>query len=400
MKKIFFVAIAATLLAAGCQKTEVLNQVVADGEPSMSYAPSMGKLTKVATNPSEAGLQTLQNQDFYLWAYYVDADPNRGAAANTIYDGMANIKVDYNEGAWSTNPVHFWPGTGKALKFFAVSANETISNGLFAKGNIVPDVTAPGADDYDEKTSNYEGLTINSFIVDPTQPTSDLMVADYIAVDQSVEDVPLNFRHALSKVQILFQNTKAAGTDINTQVWVQHVEVKKIKKSGKLVVAKEAGKGADDKPLKASTRFAWTPDTPDVFIAKYTAKPQVEGDVTTNYTETADASSYKANMKSTNSMKLPATYTPYDTWLVIPQDIKKEATPTEEAIDLQIEIVYVIGTRQFVAQFPLSTETLTAWAPNQFIKYNINLSPNMIGFEPSVEEWEPSKDGEGVEVNN
>ena len=137
MKKIFFVAIAATLLAAGCQKTEVLNQVVPDGEPSMSYAPSMGKLTKAA---SEAGLATLQSQNFHLWAYYVADDPNRvGATANSVYDGMSNIPVTYSEG-WSTDPVHFWPGKGKELKFFAVSANEDISTGIYADGNIVPDV--------------------------------------------------------------------------------------------------------------------------------------------------------------------------------------------------------------------------------------------------------------------
>lgn len=387
MNKIFFVAIAATLLAAGCQKTEVINQVTPDGEPSMSYAPSMGKLTKAA---SQAGLETLQNQDFYLWAYYVAADPNRNAAANTIYDGMENIKVDYEEGAWSTDPVHFWPGTGKALKFFAVSANETISDGLFDDGNIVPDVTAPDAAGYDAETSNYEGLTINSFTVDPTQPTSDLMVADYIAVDQSVEDVPLVFRHALSKVQFLFRNTKAAGTDINTQVWVQHVEVKNIKKSGKLTVAKEAGVASDGTALKASTRFAWEPNTPANFIAKYTAGTQTTDDVLAveDYEATNDASSY--SIQSSNSMKLPAAYEDgeYDTWLVIPQTIS----------DLQVEIVYVIGTRQFVAKFPLATTTLTAWAPNQYIKYNINLSPNMIGFDPTVEDWDPAA-GEDTNIN-
>ena len=383
MKKIFFVAIAATLLAAGCQKTEVLNQVVPDGEPSMSYAPSMGKLTKA---PSDAGLETLRKQGFHLWAYYVADDLNRvGATANSVYDGMSNIPVTYSKG-WSTDTVHFWPGKDKKLKFFAVSANERISTGIYADGNIVPDVIAPGTENYVQEASNYEGLTINSFTVSPTNPSSDLMVADYIAVDQSVEDVPLVFRHALSKVQFLFQNTKADSTDINTQVWVQHVEVKNIKKSGKLVVAKEAGKDADDKPLKASTRFAWTPDSLDNFIAKFTARDQVTDDITTGYTVTTDAGNYSTDDK--NSMKLPAKYAEYDTWLVIPQTIS----------DLQVEIVYVIGTRQFVAKFPLATTTLKAWAPNQYIKYNINLSPNMIGFNPTVEDWDPAA-GENTNIN-
>ena len=376
MKKIFFVAIAAILLVAGCQKTEVINQVTPDGEPSMSYAPSMGKLTKAA---SQAGLQTLQNQDFHLWAYYVEADPNRGAAANSVYDGMANIKVDYDEGAWSTNPIHFWPGTGKELKFFAVSANENISTGIYTDGNIVPDVT--------ESSENYGGLTINSFTVSPTNPSSDLMVADYLEQDQSTLDVALNFRHALSKVQFLFKNDKAAGEnpDPNTQVWVQHVEVKKVANVGSLTVA----------PTSTSAeRFAWVPSATSTFVADYIGTA-----VAATVTDSAnDATNYSINPD--NSMKLSATLTEYATWLVIPQDIKKEATATEEAIDLQVEIVYVIGTRQFVAKFPLSTSTLTAWNPNQFIKYNINLSPNIIGFDPTVEEWEPNADGSDVNVNN
>ena len=389
MKKIFFVAIAATLLAAGCQKTEVINQVIPDGEPSMSYAPSMGKLTKAA---SVDGLNTLQGQDFHLWAYYVAADPNRGAAANSVYDGMANIKVDYNNGAWSTNPVHFWPGTGKKLKFFAVSADENISTELFADNNIVPDVTAPGTDNYVEATSNYEGLTIKSFTVNPTNPTSDLMVADYLEQDQSTLDVALNFRHALSKVQFLFKNTSAAAEegktpDPKTQVWVQHVEVKKVSNVGSLTVAKTS---------TSAERFAWKPSAIATFVAQYKGTPATDLQIAPNGSD-PKASNY--SISNANYMKLTKDYTEYATWLVIPQDVQKDGNGPTDAIDLQVEIVYVIGDRQFVSQFPLSTTTLKAWAPNQYIKYNINLSPNIIGFNPTVEEWAPSATGSDTNIN-
>ena len=370
MKKIFFLAIAATLLAAGCQKTEVLNQVVPDGEPSMSYAPSMGKLTKAA---SQAGLETLQTQNFHLWAYYVKADPNRvGADPNTIYDGMSNIAVTYSQNTWSTNPIHFWPGKNKALKFFAVSVDETISTGFYGTAdspNIIPDVT--------ESSENYGGLVINSFEVDPTQPTSDLMVADYLEQDQSKLDVALNFRHALSKVQILFKNENAKGEnpDPKTQVWVQHVEVKNVANVGSLTVKPE--------PLSA-LRFDWNPTTTTTFVADFVGTAAT--DLVVN-DPAEDAASY-TNISTDNCMKLIGDYTEYDTWLVIPQDISS----------LNIEIVYVIGDRQFVAKFPLSNDDLLAWAPNQFIKYNINLSPNIIGFNPTVEDWEPAA-GQDTNIN-
>ena len=92
MKKIFFVAIAATLLAAGCQKTEVLNQVNPVDGTSMPIAPNKGKLTKAATAEGE-GETNLSEQNFRLWAYYKEDDSSRGAYANTIYDGMENILV-------------------------------------------------------------------------------------------------------------------------------------------------------------------------------------------------------------------------------------------------------------------------------------------------------------------
>ena len=48
MKKILFLAASAILLAAGCQKTEVLNQAI--GDP-MTFSTGMGKLTKADSNP-------------------------------------------------------------------------------------------------------------------------------------------------------------------------------------------------------------------------------------------------------------------------------------------------------------------------------------------------------------
>ena len=384
MKKIFFVAFTATLLAAGCQKTEVINQVTPDGEPSMSYAPSMGKLTKAA---STDGLKTLQSQDFHLWAYYVKADANRGASANAVYDGMSNIKVDYNNNSWSTDPIHFWPGSGKRLRFFAVSADENISTQLFAENNIVPDVLTAEDEGYDAATSNFGGLKINTFTVDSTNPSSDLMVADSLTQDQSVLDVKLNFRHALSKVQFLFKNDKATvkegeTIDPRTQVWVQHVEVKAVANVGSLTVAAAS---------TDANRFAWNPSATATFIADYVGTPAADMAIAD---DGHDKKAENYTISSDNCMKLTGTYTEYATWLVIPQNL------TVNDKTLKVEIVYVIGDRQFVASFPLQQGSLTAWNPNQFIKYNINLSPNIIGFDPTVEEWEPNAGGSDVNVNN
>ena len=99
MKKIFFLAISATLLAAGCQKTEIINQVNPVGEPSMAFAADMGKLTKAAES---TGMDNLKTQDFKLWAYYAQDDPSRGATVNQPYDGMVDELVFDTGDVWGT----------------------------------------------------------------------------------------------------------------------------------------------------------------------------------------------------------------------------------------------------------------------------------------------------------
>jgi amino acid transporter len=92
MKKIFYVALSATLLAAGCQKTEVLNPV---GEPTMTFTTGMGKLTKaVGTADAEAAGLT-DAFAILLTNLGVNADIIRGIVIAVglmfIYTMVANI---------------------------------------------------------------------------------------------------------------------------------------------------------------------------------------------------------------------------------------------------------------------------------------------------------------------
>ena len=106
MKKIFFVAISATLLAAGCQKTEIINHV---GGDVMSFSTDMGKLTKAdgTADADNNGMTNLKAQVFRVWASYVEAAAQTGAAADTFNDGMENSLVTYelkdSKDTWSTD---------------------------------------------------------------------------------------------------------------------------------------------------------------------------------------------------------------------------------------------------------------------------------------------------------
>ena len=382
MKKIFFLAASAILLAAGCQKTEVLNQVNPVGEPSMTFAPEMGKLTKAA---SEAGLATLKAQDFRLWAYYAANDANRGASENDVYDGMYNISVsDNTEGVWETAIAHFWPGAGKELKFFAVSADEATL----------------GAEKSDTKVSVVPAtktLTITDFVVDADTPDTDLMIADYEQADQdkykddvtAAKTAKLKFRHSLAKVEFLFKN-EMAETDTENKVIVQHMYVDGIATTGTVSVTEQTEKLTFD---------AWT-DTgvPARFNGDFKAETPV---VLPSYSDAENKTQYTGEVGSENytevptgfEMELTTGFQTYTTWLVIPQSVGTAADAS-----LNVVIAYLIGNRQFVATFPLYRANVDKWHPNQYIKYNVSLSPNIIGFTPSVEEWTEDPNG-GVAIN-
>lgn len=366
MKKILFVALGATLLAAGCQKTEVINPA---GGDAISFTTGMNKLTKVLEVPADAdstGLVNLQAQDFRVWAYYVADNANTGNKANDLYDGMGNSLVAYDASTekWSTDKQYYWPGQGKELRFFAVSADSlTLGNA----GDITSGIV--------KISEGRDTLTVEGFVVNHESPNTDLMVADFIKKSQgnSPADkvVDLVFRHALSKVEFKFKT----DTTLNTPVWVQEVSVADVKTTADLTVTEVSG----------VTSFKWgTPTVNQLFYDDYenaedeTALPS---DLVEDETVTLQ--------EEDNAMYLTNSAETFTTWLVMPQDIKKGN------VDLKVDVVYVMGNRQFKASFSLGTDDLDAWAANQYVTYTITLTPNLISFNPTVKPWTP--EGEEVE---
>ena len=374
MKKIFFVAIAATLLAAGCQKTEVLNQVNPVDGTSMTFAPNLGKLTKASAEGE--GMANLKDQDFRLWAYYKADDVNKeGDQTNQVYDKMSNIIISDALGEWKANTTHFWPGKGKYLKFFAISADPaTYGNG--------EGITAT-----ESKVSINEDrnqMTVEDFTVIPSAPDTDLMVADYVEAKQKETDTESNtvnftFRHALTKVQFSFRNSEPT-----MPVYVQQMYVEEVNTKADLTVNVVNGK----------TEMAWgTPEVSAIFAGDYapaegtTLEPLV-ATTAENISDWNTAVALDAADNITNYMELTKEYKPFTTWLVIPQDVFKADTK-----DLKVTIAYVIKsateTRQFISSFSLGTATIVpAWGQNQYVKYNINLTPNIIGFDATVAPWD------------
>ena len=392
MKKILFVALGATLLAVGCQKTEIINPVNPTGQPALSFTTDLSKLTKaVGTADADSdGMVNLKAQDFRVWAYADYEDPNTTTVTelDNIYDKMANLNVGYSEkdvttgegdqqtttkvGSWAPAKEYYWPGVGKDLRFFAVSGVD-LGEDLSATSVVVPTITRtttvvtpddPNTESNEEVTETNVAmkLEVKDFVVNHAAPNADLMVADFVHQNQTNKEVALKFRHALAKVEFLF-NTLA---DSDAKVYVQNLKVEKVLTKSTLTVTENAG---DDKATKP-TVFTWaTPTIEQTFEDDYKGTAAVPED-----TERLDAT-VALDM---TARELTTSAENFCTWLVMPQSIS----------ELQVKITYVIGKRQFESIFPLAATNLTAWGANQYVRYTITLAPNKISFNPSVEEWD------------
>lgn len=366
MKRILFVALSATLLAAGCQKTKIINQINPNGEPLMSFTTGMGKLTK-ASGVSDAegiGIDNLRAQDFRVWVYGVEDFAHTPDNDALGYDDMLNLPVTYRaNGEWSTDEQHFWPGQEKQLKFFAVSADQEFM------GDPGPTAaTSPVTPD-----ANAKSLVINEFVSTNGDYNTDLMVADYVQQDQTVKTVDLWFRHALTKVQFAFNTVPA--DDIN--VFVQKVSVKGLKTKGNLTVTFNQ----ENRPV-----YQWSHDADSAteFVDDWET-PVAEGSGFPEKIENYDPSDEdKKSMKITAIKDSDTDPNIFTTWLVLPQEVE----------DKKVEITYLMNERQFLATFNLAYDALrqttekAMWNDNQFVRYVVTLAPNLISFNPQVGEWD------------
>ena len=377
MKKILFVALAATLLAAGCQKTEIINPV----GNAIGFSTGLNKLTK-ASDADNTGTVNLQEQNFRVWAYGAYEDPNTTTEEqNAIYDGIENLAVNYAAAttSWGTEQEYYWPGVEKELKFFAVSADAAF---LGTSGTTSTSVTVtPGA------TLAAATMTIKDFVVENNVtnggPNADLMVADFVQQHQDDKVVDLTFHHALSKVEFVFKTLAATGTETAPQVYVQSLSVADLASKGTLTVAAPAAATADETTDEGTTQsyqatvqpveFNWgTPSVPVIFTDDWNTEVTLP--------EGVDATAATDNKAMLLTVE-PQTFT---TWLMLPQNIEGK----------KVSITYIINKRQFTSIFALDKNNLKAWDDNQHIKYTVTLAPNVISFNPTVQDWANPTDRE------
>lgn len=345
MKKILFVAASAILLAAGCQKTEVLNQP--KGNP-ITLSAGMNKLTKGA---ADGGTTNLQAQGFKVWAYAAFTDVLNYINPGDPYDEMEGISFTYDatNDKCATTGVYYWPGKDRDLDFFALSTLK----------NITPAFEGEGGEALSRK------MTIADYTVNPADANDDLMVSKFVRTRQNPADsaatkgtVNLFFQHALSKTIFNVYTTPITGTTVT----VDTLSVAAVMTKGTLDVKDDTSKTPDINGVKDVT-IEWVDST--------LTSPQM--------------------FRVMPKLELDGEKEPIATWLVLPQNIQ----------DLNVEVAYTITTngvpKAFKHTFALSNDTVTRWNRNMVTTYNINISPNVIKFSADVEEWQSNPD---IDHNN
>ena len=244
---------------------------------------------------------------------------------------------------------------------------------------------------------DFNSMTIADFEVQPGAYNTDLMVADFVQQHQGDKVVDLKFHHALSKIQFVFK-TVATG---DATVYVQDLVVKDLETKGTLSVVPEAPATtlAEDETtyvgVVSPVAFTWTLPANTADAPSATLK-QFADDWTTAVVTDATAAGYDEDFPTKIdgedatdadkvAMKVTATGTEsqtFTTWLMLPQSIEGK----------KVEITYLINERKFTSIFPLETASLKAWEDNQYVKYTITLAPNLISFNPSVEDWANPED--------
>ena len=375
-RSLFAAAIAVILLAAGCQKTEIMNQSCS----AIGFESVAGKLTKAE---DAAGLETLKTYGFRVWVYrnfedeyYAGEDKTTyPKGLNAIYDGMEGLEVKwgtYKADSWGTAKDYYWPGTDKTLKFYAVSCNESdfaLTTGANASVVITNNGTETGT------------TTVNNFVV-KADANNDLMIAAPITQAQGQGEAPNTnavkpvFGHTLTKVQFNFK------TDANTMedhpVYIQKIETSALTTTGSITLP--VSNGTNPWTLGPTTAPFVDDNNDDITLPK-----KVVDGVATDSEITIDGEPTTQPLDR-KGLTLDGGYKTMDTWLLLPQDI---STAT-------VTVTYIIKDRQFTKTFPLFATNLTEWAVNQFVKYNVTIAPNIISFDPSVEEW----DNTNVTVND
>lgn len=352
MKKVLFIAVAASVAFAACTKNEVRS---VESQQEITYKTIS---TKAATG-------YLTSNNFYSWAWYVsNGETWSSATTKTAYISASQIDYDSANKYWKNATVkYYWPKDGGSLTFFAYAENSHLDS----KPTYVTCTSTDGIKitDYDfVGTGNMnKDLLVASIAANKKANPGSTILDD---VDWTANPgVPTCFFHVLSSLKF---NAKVGGDygKTTTKIELESLSMKNIYTEGTYTqgvnelinpIYKDASNHAEwDVQGKTASTTA---------IKFYTPATALE-------------------LNETPEDCAPNVGTDYS--IVLPQQFNSD--------DAVLEIKYKITTNYGVAATQTITETKklrdiypNGWWPGYEYTLGITITLNEILWDPTVEEW-------------
>ena len=400
MKKYMIVAAAAALCLASCAKFDTYTVSENDGNVAIgftNYTPR--SLTKAdgtfVDNTTTATL--VVNKKFGVYAY-ATANGTAWASDAIGTQFMNDVAVTFTDNDDngvnnSYSPTRYWPSgdTPDWLTFWAyypVQANNGITYTAPSGNNGVGSYAFEAATD----AAHMVDFMVSDVVNDKIYGASAGNPANaHIAV---AGEVPLVFRHQLTKIAIKF---KSNISDANTDVVLTGASLKNIKNSGILSTTYDA---TAQTPFTTSWAANAVADTDDDNI----------GDVV--YDVTISGNAINNNVLNSTAVGGAAA----DIFLMVPQTMLANDAAYAQYIEVSWEVKTYAENADHSTANPLSTTTNTKklyfddctlfstaatpvaqadndWVKNQFTTYTITVGPNPILFTATVEAWDAETTG-------
>lgn len=330
MKKNLFILAAAALALASCSSDETVESAALSKSNEINFRP----LVAGSTRATDIEATTLQTSGFTVFSTV-------GSNFSTIY--FDETKFTYDNGTYTSSTKYYWPSSG-TLDFYAYAYNGTtgqVTHTAQTKAfTVTPAATA--ADQTDLVFANTNGKSKDG---------------SYNTSTYGAAGVPLNFRHAESKVTVQLKNSSTA-----LKVTVKDVAIGYLNTTGTYTYSGSTTNGDTDHSGEYLKFEDWT------------AKSG-----TGSYTQTATTTEY---ISTTAATPLPESF------ILIPQALttataystaSASATFNGAYITVELKIqnaandAYIVGGAgsYVTAMWPLPAGT---WNPGYHYTYTVDLA--------------------------
>ena len=401
MKRLIIIASLA-ILAVGCQKTEIQNEV----QNQIGFSTETGKMTRAIVNNTQFD----ETQPFAVYAYgWHDQVPNKDAQGNPValMDNVEIISTNQNDLAapWKTNDefTYYWPNDPRTnINFYAYSpshmtADRNTNVNTTADQKLNDRAVMSHSETSGMELTDYvhENMYVDFMVATPVKGSTYAFPNGTYPASQPAGVVPMTFNHQMTQVLFNVTTDKAYPGVTFT---VEKITLKNIINTATYT----------NRNLTSAGTYAngtWSSESADEITSfdSYPIFPATTNNGAPATEEEKELLSVDTDSDGTieDSEIASMTTTPVT---MIPQQMIKAAIAPVAGQDTyagkigyqMFEIVYSIkGTgvaaEQVVRNIPFfanDAATTVNWGVNKKILYTVKIGLQEIQFTPSVAVWD------------